>query len=93
MADGILCIHCGYQNTDHGLVDLKFAMINENKIQTGYKMSLKQCMDTKGYGYTPDVSWYSTVDLLDADPNCEHVVVDVLGGGVKCSKCTGWFCY
>jgi hypothetical protein len=32
-------------------------------------------------------------DLLDADPNCEHNIVSAPGGGVKCTKCTGWFCY
>jgi len=32
-------------------------------------------------------------DLWDADPNCHHEVVDAPGGGVKCTKCRGWFCY
>jgi hypothetical protein len=36
---------------------------------------------------------WTTEDLLNADPNCKHVVVDALGGGVKCTKCTGWFCF
>lgn len=31
--------------------------------------------------------------LWDADPNCEHDVVCASGGGVKCTKCTGRFCY
>ncbi|MDD5649987.1 MAG: hypothetical protein PHF86_06165 [Candidatus Nanoarchaeia archaeon] len=32
-------------------------------------------------------------ELFDADPKCEHEIVDVPGGGVKCTKCTGWFCF
>jgi hypothetical protein len=32
-------------------------------------------------------------ELFDADPNCKHEIVDAPGGGVKCSKCTGWFCF
>ena len=32
-------------------------------------------------------------DLHDADPACEHDVGAAPGGGVKCRKCRGWFCY
>ena len=32
-------------------------------------------------------------ELYNADPNCEHNVVPQLSGGVKCTKCGGWFCY
>lgn len=32
-------------------------------------------------------------ELFNADPNCVHTVVAAEGGGVKCAKCTGWFCY
>jgi len=32
-------------------------------------------------------------DLFGSDPNCEHEVVSAPGGGVKCKKCTGWFCF
>ena len=34
-----------------------------------------------------------TGELYNADPNCEHNVVAQLSGGVKCTKCGGWFCY
>jgi hypothetical protein len=30
-------------------------------------------------------------ELYDADPNCEHEVV-AQWSGVKCSKCSGWYC-
>lgn len=36
---------------------------------------------------------YSGDELWDADPDCEHEVVDAPGGGVKCTKCGGWCCY
>lgn len=32
-------------------------------------------------------------ELFDADPKCEHEIVDAPSGGVKCTKCTGWFCF
>ena len=32
-------------------------------------------------------------ELFDADPNCKHDTVDAPGGGVKCTKCRGWFCF
>lgn len=31
--------------------------------------------------------------LHNADPDCQHDIVDAPGGGVKCTKCPGWFCY
>lgn len=31
--------------------------------------------------------------LYDADPECQHNIVDSSGGGVRCTKCGGWFCY
>lgn len=31
--------------------------------------------------------------LYNADPNCNHNIVPQLSGGVKCTKCGGWFCY
>lgn len=41
-------------------------------------------------------SWAESMnkqELWDADPNCKHEVKPALGGGVKCTKCRGWFCY
>lgn len=34
-----------------------------------------------------------TGELYNADPNCKHIIVAQLSGGVKCTKCGGWFCY
>ena len=31
--------------------------------------------------------------LFDADENCNHEIVSASGGGIKCTKCKGWFCY
>ncbi len=36
---------------------------------------------------------YKTEELYDADPKCEHEVYSAPSGGVKCKKCTGWFCF
>ena len=32
-------------------------------------------------------------ELYNADPNCVHDVKAQLSGGVKCTKCPGWFCF
>lgn len=32
-------------------------------------------------------------ELWDADPNCVHDIQPATGGGVRCTKCSGWFCY
>lgn len=32
-------------------------------------------------------------ELYQADRECRHRVVSAPGGGVKCVKCPGWFCY
>lgn len=32
-------------------------------------------------------------ELWEADPHCEHEVVAASGGGCRCTKCPGWFCY
>lgn len=31
-------------------------------------------------------------ELWDADPKCQHHIVEAPGGGVKCTKCRGWCC-
>jgi hypothetical protein len=39
-----------------------------------------------------DKAYRYTQDLWDADADCDHDIVDAPGGGVKCTKCTGWYC-
>ncbi len=39
----------------------------------------------------PEDAWWNT--LYNADENCEHNIQSVSGGGVKCTKCNGWFCF
>lgn len=34
----------------------------------------------------------SDVELYDADPDCDHVIVSHWCG-IKCTKCKGWFCH
>lgn len=36
---------------------------------------------------------YDKQELWEADPNCVHDIQSAPGGGVKCTKCRGWFCY
>lgn len=32
-------------------------------------------------------------ELYNADPDCIHDIVSASGGGIRCTKCNGWFCY
>ena len=32
-------------------------------------------------------------ELWDANPNCKHKIINASGGGVKCIKYGGWFCF
>lgn len=40
----------------------------------------------------PTVPHDADDELIDADPDCQHNVVDAQSG-VKCTKCPGWFCF
>ncbi|WP_275372675.1 hypothetical protein [Clostridium tertium] len=46
----------------------------------------KECMNCK------DGSNWN--ELYDADPNCVHVLHStMIGGGLRCKKCSGWICW
>ena len=32
-------------------------------------------------------------ELWESDPKCIHHIVDMPGGGIRCTKCLGWFCF
>lgn len=53
----------------------------------------KQYFETDEDIYGKRAGYYKTEELYDADPNCEHYVINASGGGIKCAKCNGWFCY
>lgn len=36
---------------------------------------------------------FSQEALWDANPTCQHDIQPAPGGGIKCTKCRGWFCY
>lgn len=33
------------------------------------------------------------VELFSADPDCLHWVKNAPGGGIRCVRCRGWFCF
>ena len=45
MADGILCKHCGWQESDH---DPKFGVTNPSKRLKGYRVTIAECPGFKG---------------------------------------------
>lgn len=47
-------------------------------------------------GASVDGSVFSARDvgpLYNADDDCDHDVQPAPGGGVKCTRCPGWFCF
>ena len=34
-----------------------------------------------------------TDDIWDAAEGCDGEVVSAPGGGIRCNKCSGWFCF
>lgn len=51
------------------------------------------CQSQLFYSDEDDRLSYKTDELYNADPECDHHIVSAPGGGVKCNKCAGWFCY
>lgn len=43
--------------------------------------------------HIPTQELYQDLELWDADPTCDHDEQAQPGGGVKCTKCGGWFCF
>ena len=41
----------------------------------------------------PVVERVSTEELWDALPGCTHDIQAQPGGGIRCTKCNGWFCF
>lgn len=44
--------------------------------------SCKTCIENSNYS-----------ELYGADPNCKHEIISASGGGVRCKKCSAWFCF
>ena len=57
-------------------------------IQTGENIGISDDAEELS---TPEL--YADQELWDADHNCVHDIQSAPGGGVKCTKCSGWFCY
>jgi hypothetical protein len=65
----------------------------------------RACHACKGAGYIKaekretwikpgdeDRPYYAKTILWNALVGCKHNIVDGAGGGIKCTKCGGWFC-
>jgi len=54
MADGMLCVHCGWQETEHNNPNF-VGEEDATKCRLGKQISLRQCLDNEtGFGFTPD---------------------------------------
>ena len=74
------------------LIALSREIKSNQKAMREFTQSLKG--KTKGSAWTKRPKRTPDKDgLLDADPKCKHKIVDAPGGGIKCTKCSGWFCY
>lgn len=57
-------------------------------IQTGENIGISDDAEELS---TPNL--YADQELWEADPNCVHDIQAQTRGGIKCTKCRGWFCY
>lgn len=57
-------------------------------IQTGENIGISDDAEELS---TPEL--YADQELWEADPNCVHDIQAQPSGGIKCTKCRGWFCY
>lgn len=60
------------------------ALVETKKSLKDFKDFLSKPIEAEGVG---------TEELWGADLNCDHDIQPAPGGGVKCTKCPGWFCY
>lgn len=65
-------------------VSFQQALVETKKSLKDFKDFLSKPIGAEGIG---------TEELWEANPNCVHDIQPAPGGGVKCTKCPGWFCY
>jgi hypothetical protein len=61
------------------------------RLKTGWKKRLRELCGYEDPAPSKALDWKG--ELWNADPSCAHNVVDAPGGGVRCTKCSGWLCY
>ena len=64
----------------------------EELVKTGTPEQIKRFCLENGFA-VPEPTKKPQPELWDADPNCDHDEQPASGGGVRCTKCKGWFCY
>ena len=91
-----VCEHCGqglYQNQNtliwyHTKTSKRECMLEAKPIKTEMASLDKAKEDNR-----EPKQLKNDGELWGADPACDHHVICAPGGGVKCTKCGGWFCY
>lgn len=63
-------------------------LYQRHKAEEAAEHDLNEYNEDDDWGEADEKDW-----LFDADPNCDHHIVDAPGGGIKCTKCRGWFCF
>lgn len=65
----------------------------------GHEVDDEQILDSKRAKVDPDFAAYPEGErtphdeLFGGDPECNHWTIQAPGGGIKCTKCPGWFCH
>ena len=92
------CIHCKNGGCDRDEIiigdgcddDYAHCLIYDEVVELPHPKVLEKG-DLKTFeGNQPSMDYDS--ELWDADPDCKHEVISAPGGGVKCTKCKGWYC-
>lgn len=77
-----------------GRIFLKDGLKHFLLLERGTEHQLQEGVDY-GLDFTTDEDYQLSLNgshLISADPNCDHDVVSASGGGIKCTKCPGWYC-
>lgn len=85
----VLCAHKGNMGLYHTLKDASLPADIQKWRETQAKAVAEAAQrDEQTHQALPERD-----ELWDADPKCQHDIQIAPGGGVKCTKCRGWFCF
>ncbi len=85
--------HIGFLNYDNSFLYQGIHKYNDGFIEDTYHIRpFPTHYITIKSPELPEPYEYYDGELYNADPNCKHVL-DPNYSGVRCLKCSGWFCY
>lgn len=81
-----------------GTIDRPVSRIDKIDITEGYnngnesRLEFYYLEENEKYNEFRKIYLDKTEYLIGGDENCDHEIEGASGGGIKCTKCTGWYC-